>query len=198
MILPLPQRLQDLYAVAAKAAEQFGHSAFEGVNSSLILPNISATGVFDPCGLILEIPPRTGYYWCTPKEALTFAATGGDGVHYSYLSSSNLSSSVVPVVMTLPAAEKHNLVVAENIDEFLGLGYHVGWFGLEQIVYQPEAALAYFAQPDPDARECKSARMNFLRSHLSIRPVALSLERIARLTGKYSSFLVVPDEPDET
>src|SRR5262245_49404076 len=85
-----------------------------------------------------------------------------------------------------------------SIDEFLGLGYHVGWFGLEQIVYQPEAALAYFAQPDPDARECKSARMNFLRSHLSIRPVALSLERIARLTGKYSSFLVVPDEPDET
>jgi hypothetical protein len=99
--------------------------------------------------------------------------------------------------MTLPAAERHNLVVAEDIDEFLGLGYHVGWFALEQVVYQPEWALAYFSQPDPAAPEYKSARMEFLRSGLGIRPVALSLERIAKLTERYASFLIVPDEPPE-
>src|SRR5215813_12250520 len=85
MILPLPQRLQDLYAVAAKAAEQFGHSAFEGVNSSLILPNISAAGVFDPCGLILEIPPRTGYYWCSPSSGRAMCSSLRAFLRYLHL-----------------------------------------------------------------------------------------------------------------
>lgn len=178
----VPQRLQDLYAVAARVGEQLGHSA---------------EGVFDPCGLILEIPPRAGYYWCTPRDALTFAATGGDGVHYSYLCSDQVSSSVVPVIMTLPAAETHNVVLAENLDEFFGLGYHVGWFALEQVIHQPEAAVAYFAQRDPEDPDYKTFRMDLLRSQLGIRPVALVLERVTQLTKAYSSFLVVPDEPGE-
>jgi hypothetical protein len=181
--MALPQPLEALYSVAAKAAEHFGDPA-------------GAEGVLDPCGLILEVPPKSGYDWCTPKEALTFASTGGDGVHYSYLSSDKISSGLVPVVMTLPASEELNLVVAESIDELLGLGYHVGWFALEQIVYEPEWALQYFAQPDADAADDKLARMEFLRSELSIQPIALSLDRIANLTERYASFLIVPDEPE--
>jgi len=216
----LPQRLEALYFVAAKAAEHFSPPVDEERTriaraTKLWLPGakpLSASGVFDPCGLILEIPPKSGYYWCTPKEALTFACTGGDGVHYSYLSSDSLSPSVVPVVMTLPANDKHNFVVADSIDEFLGLGYHVGWFALEGIAYDPEEALQYFAQAGSDcpdyrsvalqslgiernAPDSKSTRLEFLRSHLSIQPVSLSLDRIAELTERYASYLIVPDDP---
>jgi hypothetical protein len=151
------------------------------------------------CGLNLEIPPKkAGNYWCTPEKALTFATTGGDGVHYSYLSSDELPPGVVPVVMTVPMNfTDANVVLAESIDEFLGLGYHVGWFSLEQVVYEPESVPDYFAQPDPDHDEDETARLEFLRSELGIKPVALSLKRIAKLTKRYASFLVVPDEPPD-
>lgn len=218
----LPQRLEALYSVAAKAAEHFSPPVDEerrriAQATKLWLPGaqpLSASGVFDPCGLILEIPPESGYCWCTPKEALTFACTGGDGVHFSFLSSEKIPSTVVPVVITLPACDQHNFVVAESIDEFLGLGYHVGWFALEAIAYDPEEALQCFAQAGSDvpdyrsvalqsvgiernASDSKNIRMEFLRSHMGIEPVPLSLDRIARLTERYASFLIVPDEPGD-
>lgn len=205
----LPQRLKALHAVAAKAAEHFSTPVDKqrrrvAKAPKLRLPKpepLSAHDVFYPCGLILEIPPkRAGLYGCTPEKAMTFATTGGDGVHYSYLSSDELPPGVVPIVMTVPANfNDENVVLAESIDEFLGLGYHVGWFSLEQVVYEPEEAPDYFAQPDPDDDdyEDKTARLEFLRSELGIKPVALSLKRIAKLTKRYASFLVVPDEPPD-
>ena len=92
----------------------------------------------------MSTPSQSGYYWCTPKNALTFARTGGDGVHYSYLAMSGLPEGIVPIVMTMPAVAR-NFVVAESFDEFLGVGYRVGWFALEQIAYQATEAEVYFA-----------------------------------------------------
>jgi hypothetical protein len=204
----VPQCLEALYSAAAKAAQLFGPPVDEerhrvAQTTGLWLPRATARtaeGVLDPCGLILEIPPKSAYYWCTPKEALTFACTGGDGVHYSYLSSDSLSPGVLPIVMTLPANDRHNYLVAESIEEFLGLGYHVGWFALESIAYEPDAAVQYFTQPEaetPALTDGKSALMEFLRAELDIQPVVLSLDRIAELTERYAQYLVVPDEPDD-
>ncbi len=36
-------------------------------------------------GLILQRPPEYGSYWNSPKNAITFAHTGGEGDHYSLL-----------------------------------------------------------------------------------------------------------------
>jgi hypothetical protein len=204
--MSIPQRLQDLYDVASKAAERFCPSPATNVlelmrvarTTGLWLPGLplDREGVFDPCGLILEFPPKAGTCWCTPEKALTFAHTGGDGVHYSYLSSDELPPGLVPIVMTLPPCIPHNVVLAESIDEFLGLGYHVGWFALELVSpYSPESVLEYFAKPNPNDPHYKSERMEFLRSQLGIRPIALSLQRIAALTERYASYLIVPDDP---
>ncbi len=42
-----------------------------------------------------------------------------------------------PIVMTIlmAMASRNNVVVAETLDEFFGLGYYVGWFALEQLAY---------------------------------------------------------------
>ncbi len=173
-------RLRDLYAVAEIAAAQYG---------------LSAEGVFDPCGLLLETPPQSGYYRCTPKNALTFARTGGDGVHYSYLAMPGLPEGIVPIVMTMPAVAQ-NFVVAESFDEFLGVGYHVGWFAVEQIAYQATEAEAYFAQPDRDAGPRKTALMALLRERLALQHVQLRRERVELLTQRYAEHLVVPDDPE--
>lgn len=177
----LPSRLRDLYSVAEIAAAQYG---------------LSAEGVFDPCGLLLEDPPSADCYaWCTPKTALTFARTGGDGVHYSYLVLQGLPEPVIPIVMTMPAVAQ-NFVVAESFDEFFGLGYHVGWFALEQIAYRSAEVEAYFAQPDCDDGPAKTARMTLLRERLAIQHVRLLRERVESLTQRYAEHLVVPDDPE--
>jgi hypothetical protein len=175
----LPPRLQDLYAVAANVAEELGSSP---------------EAVFDPCGLLLEIPPRNQGYWATPKTAFTFADTGGDGVHYSYFVDSRLPPGVVPIAMTVPMKfDRPNVIVADTFDEFLGLGYHVGWFSLDELLYHPEEAVEYFTQPDPDDWPDKTALMEILRTRMNIRPVALLLERTEALTRQYASLLPEPD-----
>ncbi|HET7833579.1 MAG TPA: hypothetical protein VFK88_11510 [Gallionella sp.] len=101
----IPTRLQQLYDAARRIGQHFDRSA---------------EAIFDPCGLILQQPPVQGYYWCTPTSARTFASTGGDGVHYSYLQGPDIALDAAPVVMTMPANDQLNYVVAEGFDEFLG------------------------------------------------------------------------------
>jgi hypothetical protein len=175
-----PLSLQAIYDAAAKVGRDLQRSP---------------EAVFDPCGLILQIPPIATFSWCTPDVAMTFASTGGDSVHYSYLNVPGADAKIIPIVMTLPANDEHNFVVAEGFEEFLGLGFHVGWFALEQVVYEPEAAVAYFRQHDPDEPPYKTIRMKAIRQELKIHHVPLDIERLAGLTKKYSSYLVVPDEP---
>lgn len=179
--MQVPLEFQRLYATAESVAAVMGSSA---------------EGAFDPCGLILENPPLRQFYWCTPANARTFASTGGDGVHYSFLEHTGAPEH--PIVMTLPAADKHNLVVAEGLAEFLGLGFHVGWFALEQVLYQPSWAEGYFSRTDADADTEKEELLEVLRSSLDIRPVTLSAARVSFLTAKYAHLLEVPDDPPET
>jgi hypothetical protein len=177
--MEIPPRLQDLYTIAATLGKELGR-----------LPE----GVLDPCGLLLEIPPRRYDYDSTPKTALTFAKTGGDGVHYSYFVDSSLPSGVMPIAMTVPMHfDQPSVIVADTFDEFFGLGYHVGWFSLEQLVYVPDETAEYLAQPDPDDCPDKTMLMEILRARLGIRPVALLLELTEALTRQYASFLPKPD-----
>ncbi len=97
--------------------------------------------------------------------------------------------------MTIPSADQCNYVVAEDFSEFFDLGYYVGWFSLEEAIYEPDEASEYFGKVDPDDPDYKVIRMNLLRKELGIRPKKLSMNRISELTEKYASFLVVPNEP---
>src|SRR5687767_64611 len=81
---------------------------------------VNPESVFDPVGLILQIPPGRRDYHCTPLNSVTFASTGGDGVHFGFLHVEGCSLS--PVVMTVPMSDVHNFVVGESLFEFLCLG----------------------------------------------------------------------------
>jgi hypothetical protein len=177
-----PEGLTRLRQAAVAAAAHFGGTA---------------EGVFDPCGLILFRPEEKYPYWCTPANVVTFATTGGDGVHYSYLPSA-AGASVCPVVMTVPmaAAEPRecNVVIAESFDEFFCLGYFVGWFSLEQLVYDRASALAYFSAPDPDHDdEWCLPRLAFIRQALKIKPGPPHEARLSELEAKYLDRLVFPE-----
>ena len=73
-----------------------------------------------PVGLITE---GGGGYWCTPKNAFTFAHTGGDGIHFCMIpdgSDPMLENS--PVYIVNPSDPCHFIsVVAENFYDFISL-----------------------------------------------------------------------------
>ena len=151
--------------------------------------------VFDDVGLLLDEPPVAHHYaWCTPTNVLTFARTGGDGVHYSYLPSWGGLDGIDPVFMTLPCDSGRTVVVAESFEEFFAHGYHVGWFSLEQIVYQGERAVPYFAAPDPQQSPQAEALLQLLRERLFIEREPLSLARFETLQDLYLGALTLPDE----
>ena len=93
-------------------------------------------GTFDPVGLVLLAPPRNEGYWCTPTNSLTFAITGGDGVHYGLMAINGEFTDLSPVVMTVPMCDTPNKIVGANLKEFLALGCRYGYFALEQLVYR--------------------------------------------------------------
>ena len=79
-----------------------------------------------------------------PRNSLSFATTGGDGVHFSLLALDDTASASWPVVMTVPMNfGEENLIVGSDLREFLGLGLRHGYFELEQLLYKPDETIAW-------------------------------------------------------
>ena len=98
---------------------------------------------FDPVGLILFRDIENMGYWCTPENTVTFATTGGDGVHFGFLTNNGEVKENSPIVMTLPCADTANIIVGSSFEEFLSLGCRGGYFELEQIEYQPQQQIPF-------------------------------------------------------
>jgi hypothetical protein len=100
-------------------------------------------------GLILEPRLRHGGYWCTPTNSLSFAWNGGGGTHFSFLVQNNRVHNRSPIICTVPEpADQHNFIVGENLNDFLSLGYYLGYFGLEQLAFDLDRTLQAFTSPN--------------------------------------------------
>jgi hypothetical protein len=94
-----------------------------------------ATIVETGCGMWLYRPPlHNGGYVSTPVNTLMFASTGGDGCHFSFLLTQGKWSEESPIVMTCPDAGCcENVLVGQNLSEFLRLGLRTGYFALNEL-----------------------------------------------------------------
>jgi hypothetical protein len=131
---PFPPMLERLHMVAAREAARSGQPAFD---------------VFDGIGLLLTEELDDIDYDSTPLNVSSFARTGGDGVHYSLLHIDGRVTDQSPVVMSVPMMGlKGNLIVGENLHDFLCLGCEVGYAWLEELVYDWADALKSLLHPD--------------------------------------------------
>ncbi len=137
------------------------------------------------CGLSPIRPLETYDYFCTPKNSKTFATTQGNGVHFGIVDGSEA------IVMTVPMASENNVIIAENLDEFFSIGYHVGWFGLEELVYEFEETIAYFNHPDEELDEEDMRFLELIRDQLQISHVPLTVERLTELKNHYFDTLKI-------
>jgi hypothetical protein len=154
---------------------------------------------FDPVGLILFKEIKNMGYWCTPENTVTFAMTGGDGVHFGFLCGPEGSQDESPIVMTMPCADTSNIIIAENFLEFLSLGCRRGYFDLERIEYRPEEHLAVLdAQEYPsEIEENEMALLKKIESAFSLKPWSNHKDRLAELKLKYLGSLEYSQEYHE-
>ena len=148
----------------------------------------------DYCGLEPVRPLVHDGYFCTPKNTLTFATTGGNGVHFGIITDTNSNETSGPIVMTVPMADTKNVVVAEDLNEFFSLGYYVGWFALEEIVYDLDETVDYFSKPDKEITQEKNAFLEIIRKEFTVHHIPLSKVRLDELEKTYLSILEIDNE----
>jgi hypothetical protein len=152
----------------------------------------------DPIGLISLTPPRSYGYWCTPLNSLTFAVTGGDGVHYGLLAVDGKFTDFSPVVMTVPMCDTPNTIVGAGLEEFLALGCRYGYFALEQLVYNREATLRELelARYAPEMGQEERALLTSLSSEFRLEPWANPARRLEELRMEFASAIQLPSQVD--
>jgi hypothetical protein len=172
---------EQLWAIANREARRIGET-----------PN----DVFLPVGLRLELPVKPWEYYCTPTNVRTFASTGCDGVHYSFLELS--SSSELPVVMTVPANYENpnpNVIISENLHEFLCLGSKASYIGLEELSYKSgELALLKSVDYADFLSNEQIDLLNTLSGEFLLHPWSVLEERISCLQSKYLDLLQLRDQ----
>jgi hypothetical protein len=128
-------------------------------------------------GLRVNTSLRPGGYDSSPAGYVSFASTGGDGTHFSIP-----AVATGPVVMTVPMSfDNPNVVVGEDLHEFLSLGCVYGYFGLEQLAY--DAARAAVAI-EKAGEQSKALRR--LSERFGLTPWPAVLSRLAELRAQQS------------
>ncbi len=155
------------------------------------------------CGIWLHHTPWENYgYWCTPTNSLAFATSGGDGVHFSFLTLEGLVPEKSPVVMTCPATGgfADNIILAENFRGFLSTGLRTGFFALNEIGHGPEKFFSKYPQPDEYAiwlaKEQKS-KLAQLQKRFGLEPWINVKETIVALQERYWSLMNFSEEYTE-
>jgi hypothetical protein len=166
--------------------------------------NTPAAFVFDPIGLLLQWPLKYGGYQTSPANSRMFAETGGDGVHFSFLATDDRIDEHTPIVMTVPCnLGIPNVVVGENLLDFLHLGSRFGFFDLEELTYQPDKVIAAYLDENwrgsercqfgkglvYDVDERKRALMRSMQAEFNLTPWKDISGRLAHLQSRYSSFI---------
>ncbi|MEL6814926.1 MAG: hypothetical protein AAFP03_08945, partial [Cyanobacteria bacterium J06598_3] len=89
-------------------------------------------------------------YFCTPLNSLSFARTGVDGEHFSFLVFDNVINAKSPVVVTAPMGREgsQNAIVAKNFKTFLRLWVRFGGFPLVDLAFDREHALTVYTDAE--------------------------------------------------
>jgi len=137
-----------------------------------LLENIGHDGC-EAIGLLPMPDLRHCGYSVAPPNSLAFASTGGDGVHFSLLERPDVEQAMWPVVMTVPMNfDMPNLILGSDIGDFLGLGIRLGYFDLEQLVYDREETISLLDRnaARPSRSNIKDTVLGQIEAAFSCRP----------------------------
>ena len=144
---------------------------------------------FDYAGIIPE-NDEAARYDPTPINTKIFSRTGGDGVHYSIL---ELSKTIQPIVMTVPmnfsdSIKDYNWIISENLTEFLSIGFFNGWFLLEQLCYDFNWTIEFYAKENKEIEYQNDGDYQFVKKlmkRFQIKHQPLNIDRLKKLENAY-------------
>lgn len=117
------------------------------------------------------------YGHCTPLNCRTFAGTGGDGHHFSFLVIDGAITESSPIVSTAPDSHGNpSAVIADSLHQFLRLGCINGYDPLGWVFLQSDEDLEkhFIAANDPSSEEF--SHLTFERDMLAYLRQRLNLE----------------------
>ena len=173
--------LEDFWAIDDLIRDKWGKKAYQHINY---------------CGLEPFRPLARNDYFCTPLNTLTFATTGGNGVHFGILVDDARHSLNGPVIMTVPMADEKNIILAEDLSEFFSIGYYAGWFALEGLVYDREDTIDWFAHANDQMSEEELRFLDLVKTRLALEPQPLSKKRLEDLKEKFFGRLQINEVDD--
>lgn len=153
----------------------------------LLLKDIGEDGC-EAIGLLPMPSLRHCGYSKAPQNSLSFATTGGDGVHFSFLTFDDTATESWPVVMTVPMNfGEENLIVGADLCEFLGLGLRHGYFELEQLLYKPAETIAWLDDDSDQTHHSshKGRALAAIQRSFEISPWKSHGPRIAELQANF-------------
>jgi hypothetical protein len=123
----------------------------------------------------VHCPPSEDYgYQSTPKNALTFASMGVDGVHYAILKRAGTVRNDSPVIQVSPMDSDDVIVLAESFLRYLADGCRVSAQEMEAILESERAG--------------KPQLVAFLSEHFKGTQL-LEEERTNELTSRYGELV---------
>lgn len=151
--------------VSLKELKQVDKAARKLTLPPYLDPGLGALGL-----MIDKRPDQSRYPFATPANCQTFASTGGNGVHFSFLLLEGKDEQNAPVVVTVPAAGGLNFIVGDNLHDFLCLGYYRGYFALEQLAYNRDLTMLVYTTGDWTPTEPRHGSVGYVLSEEK-RPV---------------------------
>ncbi len=134
-------------------------------------------------------------YDLTPTNSTPFASTGGDGVHYGTLDLPDATPIVMTVPMMTEPEDEGNRIVGETLHEFLCLGCEVGWFFLEQMVYEPMEEFVRMMHDTYEREGYELEALAAMRKHFDLKLWDDIPGRLAELREKYAGMIEVAPFP---
>lgn len=150
---------------------------------------VDAEGAFEDAGLLLDRRGLTGLAWDTgyretPPGSVTFAHTGGDGVHFGLIPVGGTVGDGSSVVMTTPAYPPYRLVVGRDLTEFLALGCRAGYYALESLPdLNARTVKAVQDAPPAEPDSCEGPALLALTTAFDLQPWPDVRTRLAELQG---------------
>ncbi len=173
-------------------------------DAAIRFPRSFDTG-FACLGLALQEPPGQTRYHNTPLNATSFASTGVDGTHFSFLHQDGMVTNASPVILTVPGLPSPSVIVGESLHDFLCFGALRGFTAMQPLTEDPTETLTAFTDTEwkPTCErhywqgyaigESEPEILGFLRDGLSLRPWP-GPERFYDLQRRFAHLIQEPAE----
>jgi hypothetical protein len=144
-------------------------------------------------GLRITPVPHIESYHSSPVNALSFAHNGAEALFSLLLLADQVTDESPVVLICVGAREQYNFIVGKSLHEFLCLGYHRGFFALEQMGDDSARTLKLLTsarwrpQSESDwllgfgVNEEQRPVLEYLRKAMKLRPWRDSQRKFSRL-----------------